>query len=115
NEKVADISRILDETGTQPFVLFGDTSHRDPEVYKRVRAQYPLRIRAAFVHKVTATVNPTRVEGLHLVEDYAQAAAIAFGLELITEDEARGVMEAAQAEGLAITGDEIEALLDAQR
>ena len=114
-EKVADISRILDTRVQQQFVLFGDTSHRDPEVYAEVRTKYPTRVAAIFIHKVNITVNPNRVTGMHLVNNYAEAAAIAFGAELLTETEARAVIAAAQAEGLAITDAEIDALIDAAR
>lgn len=113
-EKIADISRILDATGDQPFVLFGDTSHRDPEVYQEIRTAYPDRISAIFIHKVNATVTATRVTGMHLVNNYAEAAAIAFGQDLITEAQARTIMNAARTEGLPITAAEIDALLDAQ-
>ena len=52
---------------------------------------------------------------MHLVDNYAQAAAIAFGAKLLTETEARDVMAAARAEGLAITTDEIDTLIEAAR
>ena len=114
-EKVADITRILDARTGQAFVLFGDTSHRDPEVYKEVVTKFPDRIAAVFINKVNITVNPERVVGMHLVENYAQAAAIAFGEGLVTEAEARRVMADAQADGLAISDAEIDALIEAAR
>ena len=114
-EKVADISRIFEARGQQRFVLLGDSSHRDPEAYAQVRGLFPDRVAAIFIHKVTATVGAHRVEGMHLVNSYAEAAAIAFGLELLTEAEARAVMSDAQAEGLAITDGEIDALIEAAR
>ncbi len=114
-EKVRDVSRIFDTRVQQRFVLFGDTSHRDPEVYAEIRTKYPTRIAAIFINKVNETVSPTRVAGMHLVNNYAEAAAIAFGQELITEAEARTIMNAARTEGLAITAAEIDALLDAAR
>jgi Uncharacterized conserved protein (DUF2183) len=114
-EKVADISRIFDATGDQSFVLIGDTSQRDPEVYKAIKALYPARVSAIFIHKMNATVNPTRVDGMYLINNYAEAAAISFGLGLMTEAEARAVMTEALTEGLAITTTEIDALIDANR
>ncbi len=114
-EKVRDISRIFDTRVQQKFVLFGDTSHRDPEVYEEIKAKYPDRVLTIFINKVNVTVPADRVAGMHLVENYAQAAAIAFGEDLVTEAEARAVMTAAQAEGLAITDAEIDALIDAAR
>ncbi len=111
-EKVADVSAILDSTGTQSFVLFGDTSHRDPEVYQTILDLYPERIMAVFIHKVNQTVSPDRVEGLHLHESYAEVAAILYGYQIITRGEAKSVMLAAAQEGLAISETEMEALLD---
>lgn len=112
-EKVADVSGILDTTGAQRFLLFGDTSHRDPEVYQTIRETYGERIIAGFIHKVNNTVSPHRVEGLYLHESYAEVAAILYGLSVLSRDEALTVMQAAASEGLTITDGEMEALLDA--
>ena len=114
-EKIADITRIFDATGDQKFVLIGDTSQRDPEVYRAIKTKYPTRVPAIFIHKMNTTVNPTRVEGMHLVNNYAEAAAIAFGLDLMTEAEARAVMNNAKSQGLAITPAQIDDLIDANR
>jgi hypothetical protein len=65
------------------------------------------------VHKVN-NPDPTRLQGLHLVESYAEAAAVLYGLEVIDEPTARAEMKAAQADGLAITDAEIDALVAAQ-
>lgn len=111
-EKVADVSRILDESGEQRFILFGDSSHRDPEVYKTIRATYGDRIIAGFIHKVNNTVSAHRVEGLHLHESYAEVAAILYGMSVLDRDEAKSVMESAAEEGLPIDDAEMEALLD---
>jgi hypothetical protein len=114
-EKIADITRLFDSTPGQRYVMFGDTSQRDPEVYKAIRTAYPTQIASIFIHKVDATVDMTRVEGMHLIDNYAQAAALAFGDDLITETQARDVMNAAKAAGLQITAAEIDALIDDAR
>jgi hypothetical protein len=114
-EKVRDIKGIFQRTGTQRFVLLGDSSHRDPEVYKEILAAHPDRIIAGFIHKVNATVSPNRVQGLHLHESYAEVAAILYGLDVITRAEALGVMQAARTEGLAITNAEMQTLLNAHQ
>ena len=114
-EKVRDVSAILASTGEQRFVLFGDSSHRDPEVYKEIVAAHPERIVAGFIHKVNATVSADRVEGLYLHESYAEVAAVLYELGSLTEAEALEVMRAAKGEGLAITDAEMQALLDAHR
>jgi hypothetical protein len=114
-EKVSDIARIFDAHPDQRFALFGDTSHRDPEVYREILGRYPGRVAAVFIHKVNQTVSPDRVDGMHLVEHYAEAAAIGFGLRLLDEAAARDVMTRARDEGLEISAAEIDALLDAHR
>ncbi|MBX3197929.1 MAG: DUF2183 domain-containing protein [Labilithrix sp.] len=111
-EKVRDIEAILGRTGAQRFVLLGDSSHRDPEVYKRILAAHPDRVIGGFIHKVNATVSAGRVEGLHLFDSYAEVAAILHGMQVITRDEARSVMLSAREEGLALSDAEIDALLD---
>lgn len=111
-EKVADVSKILDASGEQRFVLFGDSSHRDPEVYKTILATYGDRIIAGFIHKVNNTVSPDRVVGLHLHESYAEVAAILYGMSVLNRDEAKSVMQSAADEGLTIDDAEMEDLLD---
>lgn len=114
-EKVRDIERILAATGTQRFVLLGDTAHRDPEVYKEILAAHPERVIAAFIQKVNANVPAERVEGLHLHEGYSEVAATLYEMKIITRAEARKVMQSAKSEGLAITSAQMDALLDAHR
>lgn len=111
-EKVRDIEGILARTKKQRFVLFGDSSHKDPEVYKEILAKHPDRIVAAVIHKVNRTVSPGRVEGLHLVGSYAEAAAILYKRGAITKTEARTVMKSARDEGLALTDTEMTELLE---
>lgn len=85
DEKVGDVEAILAATGDQVFVLLGDSSHRDPEVYRRIIAAHPDRIAAAFIHKVN-NVNPRRVEGLTLYSDYTEVADVLATLGLIDSD-----------------------------
>jgi hypothetical protein len=110
-EKVRDIEGIFARTGTQRFVLFGDTSHVDPDVQRDVLAKHPERVAAAIMHKVTKTVAPERVLGLQLVNNYAEAAAALFKLGVITRAEALDVMQSARDEGLEITTKQMNDLL----
>lgn len=113
-EKVADISAIMDATGAQQFVLFGDSSHRDPEAYREIRSLYPERVLSIVIHRVN-NPNPDRVEGMHLVDNYAQAAAALFSDGVLDEGTARAVMQDALDGGLDITQAEIEALIESAR
>jgi len=94
DEKVKDISEIFDANPQQNFVMFGDSSHRDPEVYSRIQEKYGERVLGVFIHKVN-NVNPDRVEGMTLITSYAQAADVLADLELVTADEAALVIELA--------------------
>ena len=109
-EKVKDISAIIDANPNQTFVLFGDSSHRDPEVFKKIVAKYPGRIAAAFVHRVN-NVNPNRVSGLTPIDEYATAAATLYQAGRLDEAAARRVMTAAKNEGLPISNADINALI----
>jgi hypothetical protein len=113
-EKVKDISTHFDANPDQHFVLFGDSSHRDPEAYREIIDKYPGRVTAAFIHKVN-NINPTRVEGLRLVDNYAQAAAQLFEIGVFSEAQARRVMDSAQVDGLNITDAQIDALIAAHQ
>lgn len=110
-EKVRDISKAFDSNPDQSFVMFGDSSHRDPEAYKEIVAKYPGRVKAAFIHNVSRSVTPQRVEGLYLIENYAEAAAILFREGVLDEAGARRVMVNAQLEGLEITDVQINELI----
>lgn len=114
-EKVRDISKAFDANPDQEFVMFGDTSHRDPEAYKEIIDKYPGRVKAAFIHKVNDNVTPQRVEGMHLIENYAEAAAILLREGVLDEAGARRVMVSAQLEGLEITDADINTLIDTHR
>ena len=114
-EKVRDVSKFLDANPDQNYVLFGDSSHRDPEVYKEILDKYPGRIHAGFIHKVTDNIPAERTEGLHLIENYAEAAAILYKKGVLDQDAAKRVMLSAKHEGLDITEDKIKDLLQNHR
>jgi phosphatidate phosphatase APP1 len=109
-EKVKDITAVMQARKDQKFVLFGDTSQRDPEVYRQIMTAFPGRVTAALVHEVTENVPASRVEGMHLYAHYPEAAAILCGLGVIDEVEANSVMDAARQEGMALSQSEAQAL-----
>lgn len=114
-EKVKDITEIFRANPGQRFVLFGDTSHRDPEVYRQIQRDFPEQVHAVFIHKVNERVAPERVEGQRLIENYAVAAAQLYGLGLFTEAQARRVITAARQEGLDLDAAGVAELLERHR
>lgn len=110
-EKVKDILALMDAHPGQKYVLFGDTSHRDPEVYAKVVEARPEQVAAVVIHKVNKTVKAGRTDGMHLVENYAEAAAALHHAGLLSKPAARKVITAARAQGLDLTPAQGEALL----
>lgn len=109
-EKVRDMQKIFTQTGKQRFVLFGDSTHVDADVQRDVIKKHPDRVIAGIILKVD-DIDPARVEGLHLVNDYAEAAAVLVKLGVIDKTEARSVMRAARDQGLSITDARMTSLL----
>jgi phosphatidate phosphatase APP1 len=93
-EKVRDITRILETSRGDCFVLFGDTLQHDPEVYAQIREQHPEQVAAIVIHRVTPEVEPARVAGMHLVDDYAQAARALYADGILDEASAQSVIQA---------------------
>lgn len=110
-EKVKDILAVMDTHPGQKYVLFGDTSHRDPEVYAKVVAARPEQVAMVVIHKVNATVKAGRTDGMQLVNNYAEAAAALYKAELIDKLSAQKVIASARAQGLELTAAEADALL----
>ena len=51
--KGAAIRRIMQLYPALPFILIGDTSQHDPEIYRQIVAEFPERIRAIYIRDVT--------------------------------------------------------------
>ncbi|RME72613.1 MAG: DUF2183 domain-containing protein, partial [Planctomycetota bacterium] len=113
-EKVADIEAQLAARAGEPVVLFGDSSHLDPEVYREVARRHPDRVLATVIHRVRP-IEPDRVAGMWLVDDYAEAAVRLVVAGALTREQARAVALAAQSEGLEITEAQIDRWLEAPR
>lgn len=110
-EKIRDIESVLAANPGQKFILFGDSSHRDPEVYRKIRASHPDQVAAIVIHQVTSSVKPERVAGMHLVANYAEAASALLEDGLLGKDAARRVMVAARDEGLSLSDADMGRLL----
>ncbi len=110
-EKVRDISAIFDAAPAQRFVMFGDSSHRDPEAYRDIIELYPGRVIGAFIHVVTNSPD-SRFTGLTAIRNYAEAFASLAGLGVISVDEAWRLFAEAQAQGLDLTDADFELLIE---
>ncbi len=113
DEKVRDITEVFEANPDQEFVMFGDSSHVDPDAYRIILETFDAQVQVAFIHNVK-TIDPARLEGLVLIDNYAEAAAELFRLGRFTEDEARMVMLAVIAGG-EIDRQTMDDLIDANR
>jgi phosphatidate phosphatase APP1 len=69
--KLEAIRAILDAYAPLPFLLIGDSSEQDPEIYAEVVAQYPGRIKAIYIRNVSrdlARPEAIRTLGARLLE-----------------------------------------------
>lgn len=98
DEKVRDITEVFEANPNQVFVMFGDSSHVDPDAYRIILDTFDAQVSVAFIHNVK-TIDPVRLEGLILIENYAEAAAELLRLGHLSEDQARMVMLAVIAGG----------------
>ncbi len=90
-EKIADASKRFDAFPEQFFVLFGDNSQSDPEVYRELLEKYPNRIRAAFIHVVKECNEAERFEGLIPIQNYAEAAKHLEEMALISSQDSQNI------------------------
>lgn len=72
------IREILDLYPAMPFILIGDNSQRDPEIYRSILDAYPGRILAIYIRNVEQ--NPERAAALQALANEVLAAGSAFVL-----------------------------------
>ncbi len=108
--KVATITNIMQLYPELEFILIGDTSQQDPEIYRQIVQEFPKRVRAIYIRDVTR--NPERSAAvkklteeviaahstLVLAEDTLGAAAHAAGEGWIKSDEIGKVGEEKRAD-----------------
>lgn len=113
DEKIRDITEAFESNPGQTFVMFGDSSHVDPDAYRAILGSFGDQVEVAFIHNVK-DIDPARLEGLVLVDNYAQAAAELFRIGRLSEDQARMVMLAVVAGG-EIDSAMMESLIESNR
>lgn len=67
DHKHAAITRVMECYPTLPFILIGDSTQEDPEIYAEVVRRYPNRILAIYIRSVTP--RPERVAGIRALAD----------------------------------------------
>ncbi|HWL39199.1 MAG TPA: phosphatase domain-containing protein [Gemmatimonadaceae bacterium] len=89
--KGAAIRDILQLYANMPFMLIGDTSQHDPEIYKDIVSEFPDRIRAIYIRDVTGTA--TRQSA---VKELARQVLAAGSVLVLAEDTLGAARHAAE-------------------
>jgi len=87
------IREILDLYPTLPFILIGDNSQKDPEIYRAILDRYPGRILAIYIRNVDA--NPERSASVQALA----AEVLAAGSTLVLADDTYAAAEHAVGQG----------------
>lgn len=87
------IREILDLYPSLPFILIGDNSQKDPEIYRAILDQYAGRILAIYIRNVDA--NPERAASVQALAKEVLAA----GSTLVLADDTYAAAEHAAAQG----------------
>jgi phosphatidate phosphatase APP1 len=75
NHKGVAIRNIMNLYPSMPFILIGDSSQHDPEIYRQIVAEFPERVRAIYIRDVTQ--NPERSASIQrLAEEVVAAKSI---------------------------------------
>ena len=111
-EKIADITKVLDGSSGQKFVLFEDNTHRDPEAYAKIVAAHPHRIEVALIHEVDPLGDPARYKSLVTYENAVEAAAVLQARELLSGQETDKIRASAESEGLSVSDSQYQIWLD---
>ncbi len=85
------ITEILDTYPTLPFILIGDTSQQDPEIYADIARRYGSRILAIYIRNVKA--HPERSAAIQVLAEEVLAAGSSL---LLADDTAAAARHAAE-------------------
>jgi len=93
NFKEPVIKELLDLYPALPFILIGDNSQKDPEIYRKILGEYPGRILAIYIRNVDA--NPGRSASVQALAKEVLAA----GSSLILADDTYAAAQHAVEQG----------------
>jgi len=91
--KVREIEQIFQTYPSLPFILIGDTTQKDPEIYREIMRAFPGRVPAVYIRNVAATADRSTA-----VKKLAEEAR-AEGATLILADDTRGMAAHAADQG----------------
>jgi len=88
--KLQHLRTLLETYPDKPFILFGDSSEKDPEIYKALAQEFPGRIQAIYIHHVNGeSPQAKRFQGTQLISS---------GLDAARDLERQGILSASAVE-----------------
>lgn len=87
------IRQILDTYPSLPFILVGDSTQEDPEIYSSIVREYPARVLAVYIRNVSA--HPERVSRIRELASEVDAA----GSALLLADDTHAAAKHAASKG----------------
>lgn len=78
DQKILQISQIMQHFPKREFILVGDSGERDPEVYRTIESKFPDQVRKIYIRDVVndRENDPERLEGMTIIP----APTIEFGI-----------------------------------
>ncbi|MBF2052311.1 MAG: DUF2183 domain-containing protein [Candidatus Sericytochromatia bacterium] len=92
--KLRSLRDTLTRHPGRPFLLFGDSSEADAEIYQQIAAEFPGRVRGIFINNVTqASAQDPRYQNVHLTRSSVEAAVILQQMGLLTPEDVVAVQQ----------------------
>ncbi|HRA86670.1 MAG TPA: App1 family protein, partial [Planctomycetaceae bacterium] len=68
-QKVAQITTLLERFPQRQFILVGDSGEKDPEVYQAIRMKFPQQVREIWIRDIVndRENHPDRLSGMHII------------------------------------------------
>jgi len=69
-QKVSQISEIMQRFPERKFILVGDSGEKDPEVYREIKKEFPNQVQEIKIRDVVndREKNQSRLEGMTIIE-----------------------------------------------
>jgi phosphatidate phosphatase APP1 len=69
-QKVSQISEIMQRFPERKFILVGDSGEKDPEVYREIKKKFPNQVQEIKIRDVVndREKNKSRLEGMTIIE-----------------------------------------------
>ncbi len=69
DQKIDQISQIMEHFPDRDFILVGDSGERDPEVYRHIKRNYPDQVEEVIIRDVVdhRNQNPDRLENMTII------------------------------------------------